>query len=152
MATNNLTTSAAAPPGATRRGILGTAAALLAGTAAISMGVAHAAAATGADAALLAACADFQRAVAECEAGNAADRWPDAECGATLDRFYDALDRLTPLRPQTTAGKLAKARAGYDALASLKDFATGREECAAMAALAGVLGIEPPVFEEGDAA
>jgi hypothetical protein len=55
-ATNEHTTTGCAPPGATRRGILGTAAALLAGSAA---GAADAAPPANPDAELLAQCAEF---------------------------------------------------------------------------------------------
>lgn len=85
------------------------------------------------DADLLAACDAFH-------AADAAFRAAPDDADIDLRPFYSALERLTDLPARTAAGRMAKARAAYAALCSVRGVDTPREELAALAALADVVG------------
>jgi hypothetical protein len=138
-----------------RRALLGAALALPA-VATVPVMASHSAAA---DAELLAACAELA-AVA-----GLIDEWNDPSSEGVseergveiLDRWVAAVDRVAALPPQTGAGRLAKAKAGYLAMMDVRrdsrafgQNGMGREEWLALVALAQVAGIEPPVYERGD--
>lgn len=77
------------------------------------------------DAELLASCAAFHSATAEVErinnlSGVYDDLYgvKDDPCEKPLDRWYDALEEVTMLRPSTPAGRLEKLRVAREAMKS----------------------------------
>ena len=125
---------------------------LLAGaTAAIATGAAIATAAhaapvaspenAGADAELIAACHRFLATDAELHTLHGEDFEDDGRGAHVLDIWYAHLERLTAIQAQTPAGIHAKARSAFVALQSTEPgMGLQREEAAALAALADLLG------------
>jgi hypothetical protein len=123
-----------------RRLLSGSAATLLAGTAAITVARAATLEATGDDAELIRLCHAFI----------AADAAVNAFCGGDIPdelwvNYYQPLERLTVLPARTPEGRRLKARAAYVAIAdvSVADCWTSgmhREELAALSALRDLAG------------
>lgn len=88
----------------------------------------------GADAELLAA---YQAFLDADRALTACDRTKEDD-GPILDRYYEALERLTDLQPRTPAGLRAKAEAAHAAMASVAN-ELQREEMAGFSVLADLL-------------
>jgi hypothetical protein len=102
------------------------------------------------DAELLAVCAEFQTANVECMTGSLDKDVSEGAFDASTQRRHAALGRLIRLRARTPAGKMAKARAGYDAMLLAADGSWGREEYAAFAALGDILGEASPTDDWDD--
>jgi hypothetical protein len=141
-------------PTTSSRRFLGAGAAILTAAgialAPVRRAAASAAQADGPDAELLAVCAEFQAANDECMAGSLDRDVPDEAFDAARRRRHAALGRLIRLRARTPAGKMAKARAGYDAMLLAADGSWGREEYAAFAALGDILGEASPTDDWDD--
>lgn len=126
-----------------RRALLGTLA--LAPLAALPV-AAHAAEGGGDDAELIAACGAFMALQERLDAGETHDDagnpgyLTDEERGDLIDRQYEALERLTAIRPSTPRGLRAKVEAAYVALAPFAED-DGREEEAALAVLADLMAM-----------
>ena len=96
------------------------------------------------DAELLAACTAFLASDARLKALAAGDlSLTDGECGAELDRWCVAMERVTAISPRTPEGQRAKLRVGHAALASTavndRTELQPEEQCA-LSALACILG------------
>jgi hypothetical protein len=94
------------------------------------------------DARLIAVCERFLAVDRDIECWDAGQlEWTQDQSDEAITQWYVELEALTAIRAMTPAGALAKAKAAYRSLASLReDHVFGREEEAALAALADITG------------